>query len=108
MLEVSFSVNIIDREGIGQGEFGLDAHSLTPAQSRMARAALSWSLHEAASAASLSYRTILRFEKEQRDVQPELIADLRRAFETAGVRFIEVGSDAGGIVPPPVRVLPPK
>ncbi|HVQ09331.1 MAG TPA: helix-turn-helix transcriptional regulator [Allosphingosinicella sp.] len=55
----------------------------------MARAALLWSLHEAASAAGLSYRTILRFEKEQRDVRPELIADLRRAFEAAGVRFIE-------------------
>lgn len=57
----------------------------------MARAALQWSLHEAASAAGLSYRTILRFEKEQRDVQPELVADLRRAFKAAGVRFIEEG-----------------
>lgn len=66
----------------------------------MARAALHWSLHEAAQAAGLSYRTILRFEKEQRDVQTELIADLRRAFEAAGVRFIEEGLNAGGVVPP--------
>ena len=72
-----------------KGEIGLDGHSLPPAQSRMARAALLWSLHEAASAAGLSYRTILRFEKEQRDVHPEVIADLRRAYEAAGVRFIE-------------------
>jgi transcriptional regulator with XRE-family HTH domain len=71
------------------------------------RAALSWSLHEAAHAAGLSYRTILRFEKEQRDVQPELIADLRRAYEAAGVRFIEEGIDAGGVVPPALRVPPP-
>jgi DNA-binding XRE family transcriptional regulator len=90
-----------------EGEFGLDGHPLLPAQSRMARAALLWSLHEAASAAGLSYRTILRFEKEQRDVQPELIGDLRRAFQTAGVRFIEEGADAGGVVPPPLRVSPP-
>lgn len=72
----------------------------------MARAALQWSLHEAASAAGLSYRTILRFEKEQRDVQPELIADLRRAFKAAGVRFIEEGGDAGGVVPPMLRASP--
>ncbi|HEV7660228.1 MAG TPA: helix-turn-helix transcriptional regulator [Allosphingosinicella sp.] len=80
---------------------------LTPVQSRMARAALHWSVDEAASAAGLSYRTILRFEKEQRDVQPDLIADLRRAYEAAGVRFIEEGIDAGGVVPPTLCVPPP-
>jgi DNA-binding XRE family transcriptional regulator len=46
---------------------GLDGPSPLPAQSRMARAALQWSLHEAARAAGVSYRTILRFEKEQRE-----------------------------------------
>jgi hypothetical protein len=71
----------------------------------MARAALIWSLHAAASAAGLSYRTILRFEKEQRDVQPELIADLRRSYEAAGVRFIGEGIDAGGVVPPALQAL---
>jgi DNA-binding XRE family transcriptional regulator len=74
----------------------------------MARAALQWSLHDAAKAADLSYRTILRFEKEQRDVQPELVADLRRAFEAAGLRFIDEGLDAGGVVPPALRTLPPR
>jgi len=73
----------------------------------MARAALQWSLHEAAQAAGVSYRTILRFEKEQRDVQPELIVALRRAFEAAGVRFIDQGADADGVVPPVFRGLPP-
>lgn len=82
--------------------------ALTPAQSRMARAALQWSLEEAGAAAGVSRRTILRFENEHRDIQPELIAALRRAFEAAGVRFIEQGSDGGGVVPPPVRVLPPR
>jgi transcriptional regulator with XRE-family HTH domain len=74
----------------------------------MARAALQWSLHEAARAAGVSYRTILRFEKEQRDVQPELIAELRRAYEAAGVRFIEEGRDAGGVVPSVLRVPTPR
>lgn len=71
----------------------------------MARAALLWSLHDAAKAAGVSYRTILRFEKEQRDVQPELIADLRRAYEAAGVRFVSEGADVGGVVPPTLRAL---
>ena len=74
----------------------------------MARAALQWSLHEAAQAAGVSYRTILRFEKEQRDVQPELIADLRRAYEAAGAGFLDTGPDAGAVVPPPQRVPPPR
>ncbi|HYI47122.1 MAG TPA: helix-turn-helix transcriptional regulator [Allosphingosinicella sp.] len=73
----------------------------------MARAALQWSVEEAAEAAGLSYRTILRFEKEQRDIQVELIANLRRAYEGAGVRFIEKGADAGGVVPPALRGLRP-
>ena len=50
---------------------------------------------------------ILRLANEQRDIQPELIAALRRAFEAAGVRFIERGLDAGGVVPPAFRGLPP-
>ena len=86
-----------------QGGLGLDGNSLLPAQSRMARAALSWPLHEAAQAAGL----IRRFEKEQRDVQPELIAELRRACEAAGLRFIKEGVDEGGVVPPPLRMIPP-
>jgi len=80
---------------------------LTPAQSRMARAALQWSVEEAAEAAGLSYRTILRFEKEQRDIQVELIVNLRRTYEAAGVRLIEKGADAGGVVPPALRGLRP-
>lgn len=81
---------------------------LTPAQSRMARAALIWSIVEAARAAGVSYRTILRFESEQRDIQPGLIAALRRAFEAAGLHFIEEGADADGVTPTPLRVLRPR
>jgi len=73
----------------------------------MARAALQWSLEQAAAAAGISRRTILRFENGRRDIQPDLIAALRRAFEAAGVRFLDVGADAGAVVPPPLRVPPP-
>ena len=69
----------------------------------MARAALQWSLEDAGAAAGVSRRTVLRFENDHRDIQPELIAAIRRAFEAAGVRFINSGSDTGGVVPPPLR-----
>lgn len=68
---------------------------------------LIWLVEEAAEAAGLRYRTILRFEKEQRDIQVELIANLRSAYEVAGVRFIEKGADAGGVVPPALLGLRP-
>ena len=78
-----------------------------PEQSRMARAALEWSLEDAAAAAGVSRRTVLRFERYHRDVKPELIEAVRRAYEAAGVRFIDTGPDAGGVVPPPLRVPSP-
>ena len=84
------------------------APALTPAQSRMARAALIWSLEQAGAAAGVSRRTVLRFERDRRDIRAELIADLRRAYEAAGVRFIEAGADAGGVVPPALKSLPPR
>lgn len=84
------------------------AAALTPAQSRMARAALIWSLEQAGAAAGLSRRTVLRFERDHRDIKPELIAGLRRAYEAAGARFIEAGADAGAVVPPALKPLPPR
>ena len=79
-----------------------------PAQSRMARAALEWSLEDAAAAAGVSRRTVLRFERHHRDVRPELIEALRRAFEAAGVRFVEEGPHAGSVAPPPLRMPTPR
>jgi len=73
----------------------------------MARAALEWSLEDAAAAADVSRRTVLRFERYHREVKPELIDALRRAYEGVGVRFLDAGPDAGGVVPPPIRVPPP-
>ena len=70
-----------------------------PEQSRMARAALNWSLEEAAEAAGVSRRTVLRFERDHRDIKPELVQPLRRAFENAGVRFISE-TDRIGVTAP--------
>lgn len=72
----------------------------------MARAALEWSLEDAAAAAGVSRRTVLRFERYHRDVKPELIDALRRAYEEVEVRFIEAGPDAGGVVPPATKQYP--
>jgi transcriptional regulator with XRE-family HTH domain len=74
----------------------------------MARAALEWSLEEASAAAGVSRRTVLRFERHHRDVKPELIEALVRAYEAAGVRFIAEGTDVGGVVPPSVPVSSPQ
>lgn len=68
----------------------------------MARAALEWSLEDAAAAAGVSRRTVLRFERYHRDVKPELLEAIRRAYEEAGVRFLDHGPDAGAVVPPPL------
>jgi len=72
----------------------------------MARAALEWSLEDAAKAAGVSRRTVLRFERNHRDVKPDLIVRLRSAFEGAGVRFLDSGPDEGGVVAPPPRPAP--
>lgn len=69
----------------------------------MARAALEWSLEDAAAPAGVSRRTLLRFERYHRDVKPEMIEGLRRAYEAVGVRFVDEGPDASAVVPPPFR-----
>ena len=78
---------------------------LYAAQSRMARAALIWSIETAAEAAGVSSRTVLRFEKDQRDIKPELIRSLRQAYEAADVRFVEEGGRVG-VIGPRLRPLP--
>jgi transcriptional regulator with XRE-family HTH domain len=72
------------------------ADLLRPEQSRMARAALAWSLDDASAASGLSRRTILRVEQ----AKPVLLASmdtLRRTYEAADVRF----AADGGVFPPP-------
>ena len=65
----------------------------------MARAALNWSLEQAAEAAGVSRRTVLRFERDHRDIKPELIKAIRSAFEEAGIRFIDEADRIGLTAP---------
>jgi DNA-binding XRE family transcriptional regulator len=69
---------------------------LTPIQSKMARAALSWSVRDLAKRAHISANTVVRFENEQHDPNATTVLGIKQAFEAAGVRFTETG----GIEPP--------
>lgn len=68
---------------------------MTPAQSRMARAALKWSATDLAKRSGVGYATVARFETDT-PVQEATIAALRTALEAAGVEFIPAGGASGG------------
>ena len=69
---------------------------ITAAQCRAARAILGMKQEELAAASRVSKRTIVNFEKEERQANGATLDALRRALETAGVEFIpENGGGAG-------------
>jgi transcriptional regulator with XRE-family HTH domain len=68
-------------------------------QGRMALAALGWSWDRLAEEADISRPTVARFLAGD-TVRPEKIEAMRRAFESAGVRFLHSGQFAGAVVPP--------
>jgi transcriptional regulator with XRE-family HTH domain len=70
----------------------------------MARAALGWTLDETADTSGVNRRTILRYEQRESSMRSKNLTALRTAFERAGVRFIDEGTDAGGVVPPALEV----
>jgi transcriptional regulator with XRE-family HTH domain len=70
--------------------------SMTPTQSRMARAALKWSLSDLAEAAGVGRATVARFELGE-TVAPASVAAMRAAFEAKRVRFVDSGRMAGAV-----------
>lgn len=62
---------------------------LTAGQCRAARAFLKWTLPELAHLSMVSVSTINAFELEYRQPIRANLSALRRAFEAAGVEFIE-------------------
>jgi transcriptional regulator with XRE-family HTH domain len=67
-----------------------------PAQVRMARAALNWSLADLSKAAGVHRNTISNFETGRYGGSEEALAAIERALESAGVEFIpENGGGAG-------------
>lgn len=68
---------------------------MKPAQVRMARAALNWSLADLARASGVHRNTISNFETGKYAGEPEKLAAVRAALETAGVEFI--AENGGGV-----------
>lgn len=64
---------------------------MIPEQSKMARAALGWSLSELATHASLGRATVARFELGE-VVAANSIDAMRGALENGGVEFIAAGA----------------
>lgn len=61
----------------------------------MARAALNLGVREVAEAAGGSANTITRLERGE-DLLPRIVADIRAAFELAGVVFLDDGQSVDG------------
>jgi transcriptional regulator with XRE-family HTH domain len=63
---------------------------MTPQQSRMARAALKWSLTNLAEAAGVGRPTAARFEFGEA-VEEVMVTDMRKALEVKRIQFVDEG-----------------
>ena len=70
---------------------------MTPAQVRMARAALNWSLADLAEAAGVHRSAISNFETEELRGSDNALTAIRIALETAGVEFIDENGGGPGV-----------
>ncbi len=68
---------------------------MTPAQVRMARAAVNWSLDQLAQSAGVHRNTIHNFESGRYSGSPEKLRAVRLALQDAGVEFIGEAENAG-------------
>jgi len=69
---------------------------ITREQLRMARAALGWNVIETAARAKVAPNTITRYENGT-DAYGSTLAKLRRAFEKAGLSFIDGNGEGPGV-----------
>ena len=70
---------------------------MKPAQVRMARAALNWSLADLAAAAGVHRNTISNFETSKFAGSEEALAAIRGALESAGVIFVDENGEGPGV-----------
>jgi DNA-binding XRE family transcriptional regulator len=66
-----------------------DRHRISGPQSRMARAALEWSVEDLAANTGVSHVTIGRIERDDPKVRPAMHLSVRKAFEDAGIEFVD-------------------
>lgn len=71
--------------------------TITPAQSRAARALLNWSQPALASASGTGLSTIRDFETGKRKPIANNLTAIRTALESAGVIFIDQNGDGPGV-----------
>ena len=69
---------------------------MTPAQVRMARAALRLGVRDLAQVANVTPATVTRFETEKGGLQHSSAEALRKALEAAGIQFLDAGQVAIG------------
>jgi transcriptional regulator with XRE-family HTH domain len=69
---------------------------MQPEQLRAARAALNWSLERMAEASGVHRNTISNFETRRYNGEPEKLAAVKRALESAGVIFSDENGEAAG------------
>ena len=70
---------------------------MKPAQVRMARAALNWSLADLAKASGVHRNTISNFETGRYGGSRAALDSIRSALESAGVEFIEENGGGAGV-----------
>lgn len=71
--------------------------SLSPEQCRAARALLGWSQDQLSARSSVAKATVANFEAGKRTPYDRTLADLKTAFEHAGVLLIEVNGEGVGV-----------
>lgn len=72
-----------------------DHHMFTPDQLRAARALLSWSQDDLASAAGVAVMMIKNYERRLSDPRLSSMTKLKATLETAGIEFIDATDIAG-------------
>ncbi len=70
---------------------------MKPAQVRMARAALNWSLADLAKASGVHRNTVSNFETEKFLGSADSVAAIRAALEAAGVVFLPENGNGPGV-----------
>jgi transcriptional regulator with XRE-family HTH domain len=71
--------------------------SITPQQSRGARAMLGWTREQLAERSKVSAATLADFEAEKRTPYNRTLADIRHALEAAGIEFIAENGGGPGV-----------
>ncbi len=75
----------------------LDKITILAGQSRAARALLNWSRNDLASRCGVSMAALADFEAGKRQPYERTLADVRQAFEDAGVIFIDENGEGPGV-----------